>query len=351
MPLHGGNAPAWLFARMTGLAREIVSLLVMEFGTEEVLKKFSDPHWFQAFGCVLGFDWHSSGLTTTVCGAVKEGLKGLEGELGLFVAGGKGRVSRRTPEEIVRHADVHSVNADPLVRASRMSAKVDSAGVQDGYELYHHVFVFDAAGRWAVIQQGMNTENRWARRYHWLSSGVTDFVCEPHSAVCSDSRGGPVLNMVAGEGDKSRQVTAELASERPEKISKEIERMQELSLPGHHALLVSDLNPKSLSRVLLSAYESQPKDFTALLETRGVGAKSIRALAMIADIVYGAPACTRDPAAFSFAHGGKDGFPYPVDRENYDRSIDVVKRAVERAKIGDREKVDAIRRLGRYYEL
>lgn len=353
LPLHGGSAPAWLFSRMTKLSREIISLMVTEFGAAEVLAKLSDPYWFQALGCVLGFDWHSSGVTTTVCGAIKEGLKGLESELGLFVAGGKGKASRKTPDDIREHADKHSIAADAsgLVYASKMSAKVDNTAVQDGYQLYHHVFLFDKSGVWAVIQQGMNESNRYARRYHWLSCGVSDFVCEPHAAVCSDSRGQLVLNMVAGEAEESRRTSALLASERPEKLAREVERMQELSLPGHHAVLVSDLNPRSLERIMLKAYERQPRSFRQLLEIEGVGPKSIRAVAMIADIVYGSPASTRDPAKFSFAHGGKDGYPYAVDRKAYDRSIEVVKKAVEKARVGDREKADALRRLSRFYEL
>jgi hypothetical protein len=353
LPLHGGKAPAWLFSRMTKLSREIVSLMVMEFGTLEVLTKLSDPYWFQAFGCVLGFDWHSSGVTTTVCGAVKEGLKGLESELGLFVAGGKGAVSRKTPDEILLHSERNSLAVDPssLVYASRMSAKVDNTAVQDGYQLYHHAFLFDKSGNWAVVQQGMNENNHWARRYHWLSFGVTDFVREPHSAVCSDSRGQLVLNMVAGEAEDSRRTTALLASETPEKIGRELARMQELTLAPHHAVLISDLNPKSVSKILLKAYERKPESFKDLLEIQGVGPKTVRALAMVAELVYGSTACTRDPAKFSFAHGGKDGYPYPVDRENYDRSISVVKTAVEKARVGEKEKVDALRRLGRFYTI
>ena len=352
LPLHGGQAPSWLFQRMTKLGREIVSLMVMEFGTEEVLRKLSDPYWFQALGCVLGFDWHSSGVTTTVCGAIKEGIKGMESDLGLFVAGGKGKVSRKTPDEIRIHAEKHSIAIEPekLVYASKMSAKVDNTAVQDGYQLYHHVFLFDKNGTWAVVQQGMNDSNGWARRYHWLSTGVEDFVSEPHAAVCSDNRGQLMLNMVAGEADESRRTTALLASEKPEKLGREIERMQELSMPKHHEVLIADLNPKSISRILLKAYEVKPQGFRELLEIQGVGAKSVRALAMIADLVYGVPASTRDPAKYSFAHGGKDGFPYPVDKPNYDRSISVVKQAVERAKVGDREKLDALQRLSRFYE-
>lgn len=325
--------------------------MVMEFGTGEVLAKLSDPYWLQSLGCVLGFDWHSSGVTTTVCGAIKEALKGLEGELGIFVAGGKGRVSRRTPEEIVAYADRFSLGFDPsiLVYASRMSAKVDNTAVQDGYQLYHHVFIFDKSGTWVVVQQGMNETNRWARRYHWLSTNMRDFVCEPHAAVCSESKSQLVLNMVALEAEESRQVSAVLASEKPEKIAREIERMKELNLPKHHAVLISDLSPRSLEKTLLRAYERKPASFRQLLEIEGVGPKTVRALAMIADLVYGAPASTRDPAKYSFAHGGKDGHPYPVNRKVYDRSIEVVKRAVEQAKIGNSEKVDVLRRLSRFY--
>lgn len=338
---------------MTKLAREIVSMMVMEFGTLEVLQKLSDPYWFQSLGCVLGFDWHSSGVTTTVCGAIKEAMKGLESELGLFVAGGKGKASLKTPQQILAYADAYSIAVDPgqLVYASRMSAKVDNTAVQDGYQLYHHVFVFDRAGRWAVIQQGMNEQNRWARRYHWLSTGVSDFVCEPHSAVCSDSRGQLVLNMVAREAEDSRKTAALLASQPPDTLAKEIERMHELTLAAHHAVLISDLKPASLSKILLKTYERKPATFLELLEIPGVGPKSVRALAMIADLVYGAPACTRDPARFSFAHGGKDGYPYPVNRQVYDKSIEIVKKAIEKARIGDRERLDAIRRLTRFYDI
>ncbi|MCL6518495.1 MAG: DUF763 domain-containing protein [Armatimonadetes bacterium] len=352
LPLHGGTAPAWLFSRMTKLSREIISLMVIEFGTNEVLAKLSDPYWFQALGCVLGFDWHSSGVTTTVCGAIKEGLKGIEDEIGLFVAGGKGSVSRRTPQEIVAYADRFSLNLDPskLVYASRMSAKVDNTAVQDGYQLYHHVFIFNKHGEWAVVQQGMNETNRWARRYHWLSTSMQDFVCEPHAAVCSDSKSRFVLNMVAEEAEESRRTSAVLASERPEKLVKEIVRIKELNLPKHHEVLITDLSPRSLEKTLLKAYERRPKNFRQLLEIEGVGPKTVRALAMIADLAYGASASTRDPAKYSFAHGGKDGHPYPVNRKLYDRSIEVVKRAVEQAKIGNTEKLDALRNLSRFYD-
>lgn len=339
---------------MTLLAREIVGLLAAEFGTGEVLARLSDPYWFQAFGCVLGFDWHSSGVTTTVCGAVKEALKGgLGNELGLFAGGGKGNASRKTPDELREYVEKASLTLDPetLVYASRMSAKVDNTAVQDGYQLYHHVFLFDASGAWAVVQQGMHDTNGMARRYHWLSSGVEDFVNEPHAAICAEDRGQLVLNMTASEADESRRTTALLAGEHPDKILKEAAKLTELAMPRPHPLPSTEINPRYLHKILLKTYERKPEDFKNLLEIEGVGPATVRALALIADLVYGIPASTRDPARFSFAHGGKDGFPYPVDRQNYDRSISVMKSAVEKAKMGEREKVEAVKRLARFYEL
>lgn len=351
LPLHGGSAPRWLFERMVKLSREIISLMVYELGTEDVVARLSDPYWFQSFGCVLGFDWHSSGLTTTTCGAVKEGIKGLESELGFFACGGKGSASRKTPLEIANYADIYSLDGDKLVYASRMSAKVDSAAVQDGYTLYHHMFFFDKEGRWAVIQQGMHETNGWARRYHWLSSKVDDFVCEPHAAVCSPHSSEDILNMVAEEACGSREASSSLACEKPEVVVQDIKRASELSLPARHAVMLSDIHPDRLYRALLKTYERCPQNFEELLGTQGIGAKSIRSLALIADLVYGAPMCVRDPALFSFAHGGKDGTPYPVDRRTYDKSIDIVRRAVEHAKLGASETADALRRLSKYYVL
>ncbi len=347
LPLHGGVAPRWLFARMARLAREITRCIVEEHGPGEMLRRLADPWWFQAFGCVLGFDWHSSGLTTTTCGALKQGLRGTEADLGLFVAGGKGRTARRTPDDIVACGDRFSLGANPdeLVYASRMSAKVDNTAVQDGYQLYHHTFVFTREGGWAVVQQGMNGDTGWARRYHWLSDAMPSFVCEPHSGICSERREKQVLNMVARESEQARQVTAALSQESPERLVREIERMQSLSLPRHHELGVRELRPDSLRRILLRSYERQPQDFRQLLEVRGVGPRAIRALALIAELVYGVRASTRDPAKFSFAHGGKDGYPYAVDRDTYDRSIEVLREAVNRARVGDREKLEALRRL------
>jgi hypothetical protein len=344
LPLHYGAAPRWLFQRMTRLARQVTLVIVEEFGPHEVLAKLSDPLWFQAFGCVLGFDWHSSGVTTTVCGALKEGLRGLEKDSGLFVAGGKGKTSRKTPQELELFGDRFGFEPAGLVYASRMAAKVDSAALQDGYQLYHHTFVFSGDGAWTVIQQGMNETTRWARRYHWLSSAVDDFVCEPHKAICSDGRG-VVLNMVAEESDRCRDLSAELAGQNPDKLVGELKRLQTLELPQRHHLEVSDIHPDKLAKIFLKTYERQPEDFERLLGMEGVGAKTIRALALVSELVYGAKASVRDPARFSFAHGGKDGHPYPVDRRTYDRSIEALRSAVERAKLGQREKLEALRRL------
>jgi hypothetical protein len=348
LPLHGGKAPAWLFSRMKLLAAEIARVILYDFGTPELLRRLSDPFWFQAFGCILGFDWHSSGLTTTACGALKEGLKGMEHELGLFVAGGKGRVSRRTPDEILAHGDLLKTEPAPLVYASRMSAKVDSAAVQDGYQLYHHVFLFDREGNWAVVQQGMNDETKTARRYHWLGAGPVDFVCEPHQAVCCDSRG-EALNLVAREGEANRATSTSLASEPPERVLDELKHLERLDLPARHPVTREEISVAHLHRVLLKTYEQRPGDFESLLGMAGVGAKTLRALALLSELLYGAKPSFRDPARFSFAHGGKDGHPYPVDRELYDQSIDFLKEIVNAARIGEFEKRRVFNRLGTFY--
>ncbi len=347
LPLHYGKAPPWLFQRMVKLAREITLAIVADYGPEEMLRRLSHPHWFQAFGCVLGFDWHSSGVTTTLCGALKEGLKGLEKDSGLFVTGGKGRTSRQTPSEIERWAEANSFEPQPLVYASRMSAKVDSAAVQDGYQLYHHTFLFTPRGAWAVVQQGMNGANRYARRYHWLGESVDSFVNEPHQAVASEARG-QALNLVAGESASARTTITGIASgEKPEKTLADLKKLKTLTLPSRHQLLVTDLHPDSLSRILLSAYDRQPRDFEQLLGLSGVGPSTIRTLSLISELVHGVAPSYRDPARYSFAHGGKDGIPYPVNRKTYDRSIEILSRAVSRARLGLSEKSEALRRLER----
>ena len=344
LPLHYGRAPRWLFGRMTRLAGEIASVVVEEHGTEEMLRRLSDPFRFQSFGCVLGFDWHSSGLTTTACGALKEGLRERQEELGLFVAGGKGATSRRAPQEI--EAVGASLDTDPavLTYASRMAAKVDSAGLQDGYQIYHHTFVFNREGKWCVVQQGMNASTRYARRYHWLSEGVEDFICEPHAAVCCDEKGS-VLNMVARESSEARRASTLLSHERPDWLVNELTRLQHLELPAHHEVRLHDVHPDRLRSIFLKTYEEQPPHFEALLGMPGVGPQTIRALSLVAELVYGATPSFRDPVRYSFAHGGKDGHPYPVDRANYDQSIATLEQALRRARVGDRERLLALRRL------
>ncbi len=346
LPLHGGKAPRWLFERMVRLSGDILAWMVEEIGPCATLKRFSDPFWFQALGCVLGFDWHSSGLTTTTCGAVKEALRE-RGDLGLYAAGGKGAASRRTPREIEEKGERAGLGEriPSLVHASRMSAKVDSNALQDGYQIYHHFFLFTSSGDWAVVQQGMNEENGYARRYHWISSRVRDFTEEPHAAICSDAGGSPVLNLVAVESRETREVAAQLSSRRPDKTLRELERLLSLDLPRRHQLLLRDLHPESLRKVLLSTYERQPEDFAALLGMPGVGAKTLRALALIGELVYGTSLSWRDPAAYSFAHGGKDGHPYPVDRETYDASIDFLERALRASRTERSEREAAWRRL------
>ena len=347
LPLHYGKAPSWLFQRMVRLSREITLAIVDEFGPDEMLRRMSHPYWFQALGCVLGFDWHSSGVTTTVCGAVKEGIKGIEKDLGFFVAGGKGGTSRHTPDELKAWGQQLSLDADPLVYASRMSAKVDSAAIQDGYQLYHHVFLFTRSGGWAVVQQGMNEETRFARRYHWLGEKVQDFVNEPHSAVLSQAKS-VALDLVANESAPARKTIADIArEEKPDKVMADLRKLKTLDLPARHEMTTSDLHPDSLQKILLSTYERQPADFERLLGLPGVGPKTIRALSLISEIVYGVAPAYRDPARYSFAHGGKDGIPYPVDRQTYDESIEYLSRMVKKTKLETNERRAAAGRLDR----
>ena len=354
LPLHGGKAPYWLFSRMEKLSREIISLIVSEYSAVEMLERLSDPLWFQAFGYVLGFDWHSSGVTTTVCGAIKESIKGLEKDLGFFVAGGKGGTSRKTPREIENAANLMGKDFTNLVYNSKMVAKVDSNALQDGYQLYHHCFIFSKDGNvWSVIQQGMNEDNRMARRYHWLSKEIKSFVCEPHKAICCDKKG-TVLNLIASESEEARKTVAGLSCEKPEHILKDLKTIKQWqdnahTLPIRHHIKLNDIDLKRLEKIFISTYERRPENFENLLAMKGVGPKTIRALALISELIYGVKYSIKDPARFSFAHGGKDGFPYPVDRENYNRSIDILHKAVRDSKIGREAKAIAIKKLSVFY--
>jgi hypothetical protein len=348
LPLHSGRAPAWLFGRMVRLSREIVVYLTAEYGAREVLRRLSDPFWFQAFGCVLGFDWHSSGVTTTVCGAVKEGLKGLDREIGLFAAGGKGGTSRKTPAQIAEFCDGTGSAAAPLVYASRTAAKVDSAAVQDGYQLYHHAFFFTTAGDWCVVQQGMSDLTRMARRYHWLSDRVESFVDEPHEAVCCDARG-ETLNLVAHENEPVRRASVSIANQRPEATLRTLASIPELRMPRRHELLPElDVGGSYLEKILVKTYERAPDDYETLLGIEGVGPKTLRALSLASELLHGTAATLRDPARFAFAHGGKDGTPFPVDRLTYDKTIEVLTKAINRSTVDRSEKVAAFKRLATF---
>ena len=309
-----------------------------------MLQRLSDSFWFQSFGCVLGFDWHSSGIATTACGALKEGLKARQKQLGSFVAVGKGATYCRTSQEIETLGPELDMDPAELIYAGGMAAKVDSAGLQDSHQIYHHSFVFNKQGVWCVVQQGMNTSIRCARRYDRLSEGAENFVCEPHAAICCDNRG-EVLNMVARESEEARQTSSLLTRERPERLVGELKRLQQLEMPAHHEVRLRDIHLDRLHTILLKTYEGQAETFEALLGMSGVGGKTNRALSLISELAYGATPSLREPVRYSFALGGKGGHPYPVDRANYHRSIATLEDALQRAKLGDREKLAALRRL------
>jgi len=358
LPLHTGSAPPWLFRRMVKLADEVVEAITYEQGPDEFLRRIADPNWFQAFACVLGFDWHSSGTTTVTTGALKMALS--PERHGIAVAGGKGRTSGKAPQDISRLGDALSLSdrkVDELLRASRMSAKVDNALVQDGYQIYHHTFFFTENGDWAVVQQGMNES--LARRYHWLSDKVESLVEEPHSAICAQRQERSVLDLTAAESRENRKATLDLVKDGPSHLRSAQRSLfdfgssgscpvPELSMPRRHELLprldIDDAGRKALQM----AYELQIESYEDLVALKGMGPSRIRALALISELIYGASPSWRDPAKFSFAHGGKDGTPFPVDRETYDHSVRTLKEALLGAKLDKREKYEALKRLGRH---
>ena len=349
LPLHTGRAPRWLFNRMVELSGAIIEIMVMERGPHEVLRCLSNPFWFQALGCVLGFDWHSSGLTTTTCGAIKEAMKIKGKELNLLVAGGKGRTSRKTPEEIIHHCDSLGIEkGDHLVKISRLVAKVDSAGIQDGYQLYHHVLFFTPEGSWAVIQQGMHELHRYARRYHWLSETVHSFVESPHEAIVSPYRHSSILNLVAPESRRSRGGIVTLSKLPPEKLTGTIKKFDTLALPRQHPLRGENFHAQRLEKTLQKTYANPPPDFEHLLLTQGVGPKTLRALALLSELMFGDQPSFEEPEIFSFAHGGKDGHPYPVDLPTYHHSIEILNRCIQQAKIGRSDKIKSLKALYRF---
>ncbi|MCD6583879.1 MAG: DUF763 domain-containing protein [Candidatus Omnitrophica bacterium] len=350
LPLHGGRCPRWLFEKMKVLARGICEAIIWEFGLEYLLHRLADPFWFQSLGCLLGFDWHSSGLTTTVCGALKEAFTDLE-EYGVYICGGKGLVSRSTPQEIERISQKIGKDPAPLIFASRMVAKVDNSALQDGFNLYHHTFIFTHKFNWVVIQQGMSSDYCWARRYHWYSQKVTSFVEEPHLGVVSD-KSFLTLNLVDKDRGKLRSLVTELSQRKTQDNIKDIGLLKTSAerLPSRHRILLEDINPQYLHKVFLTTYMRKPKDFESLLGLEGVGLKTLRALALISDLIYGESVSFKDPARFSFAHGGKDGYPYKISLGDYQKTIDSLARIVNKAKLERGNKIEALRRLYKFYQ-
>ena len=355
LPLHGGRVPPWLAARMSSLGAIVTQAIVHHYGRDEFLRRLSHPFWFQSFGAVMGMDWHSSGITTSVIGALKRGLKPLEGELGLHVCGGRGQHSRKTPDELRGLGERKGFDAPRLVRASRLVAKVDSAGVQDGFDLYLHGFFVTDDGKWTVVQQGMNGDKRQARRYHWHSEQLKSFVDAPHSAIDGPAQG-EIVNLTDHRAERSRTAQLELLSELgPDRIVSELAAIDgkqpaqamlpHLVMPAHHDVRSSDVFSRRLHGTLAAAAERGPLDFPDLLLTPGVGLRTVRSLAMVAEVVHGAPYRFADPARFSLAHGGKDRHPYPVPIKVYDETIRVLKSAVQNAKLGRDEEMQALKRL------
>jgi len=365
IPLDYGKCPKWLFERMKRLAIGISLAIVEEFGQEEFLKRLSDPVWFQSLGCVLGFDWNSSGLTTTTLGALKEALKETENDLGIFVCGGKGKVSRKTPEEIKMIGITRGFEFfEDLILASRLTAKVDSCLIQDGFQIYHHNFIFTEKGDFVVIQQGMNVKAQKARRYHWLSFKIKKFTQEPHSGIISDLRLKP-LNLVAKESEKNKKIALELAKEEPKTFLKDIKLItkeenhliKQKRLPNfcqmeledkefhYHPVVKEKFNLKRLEKIIEKIHFLKPENFEKLLMIEGVGPRTIRALSLVAEIIYGARPSFEDPARYSFAHGGKDGTPYYVNKKIYDKTIKILEKGIEIAKISLKEKEKAKERL------
>lgn len=374
VPLDHGRCPKWLFEKMKRLSRSIVLAIAEEFGEKEVLKRLADPVWFQSLGCVIGFDWNSSGLTTTTMGALKEGLKGLEREIGIFICGGKGKTSRKTPEQIKNWGEnllFSKEEIERLVYASKMSAKVDSSLLQDSFQIYHHNLIFTKEGEWVVVQQGMNTEIQKARRYHWFSQGLQKkekekFIEEPHSGIISDIKVNP-LNLTAKKSKENREISFQLATEEPRTFLRDVKiisrkenyLIKQKRIPGfaemeleevefhYHPILEEKFDLNRLKKTIEKIHFFKPRTFERLLSLEGVGPKTIRALSLVAEIIYGEKPSYEDPARYSFAHGGKDGTPYFPNPEEIDKTIKVLEKGIKRSKVSLREKIEAQKRLER----
>lgn len=341
LPLHYGHVPMWLAERMSKLGFAIVETIALEFSTSEVISKLSNPFWFQSFGAVMGMDWHSSGITTSVLGALKKSVNPHSKELGIYICGGKGKHSMQTPKELLFVGEKTGLNGFELSNFSKLTAKVDNTAIQDGFQLYQHNFIVDTQGQWAVIQQGMNPDSKTARRYHWHSDNLQSFINEPHTFIFGENQG-KILNLTSGNAASTRTSMMEMTKESPDKIIRE---MNHLVMPNHHDVRMKDVNMKRLGAMLWATHENKPEDFEELLLLKGMGPRALQSLALVSEVIYGTESRFEDPARFSFAHGGKDGHPFPVPTTIYDETISTLQKAIQRAKIGNSDKMDAIRKL------
>lgn len=344
LPLHHGRVPQWLGERMTRLARAIVSVIVEEYGPAEVLTRLSDPFWFQALGCVMGMDWHSSGITTSVAGALKRAINPVSNDLGLYVCGGRGKHSRRTPDELTEFCEENGLDDTGLVRASKLSAKVDNTCVQDGFGLYLHSFIVTPKGEWTVIQQGMNDQTSMARRYHWHSANVRSFVSDPQSGITGENRG-LITNLSDSRALEARDGIVEFLKEHPDK---QLREFRHLAMDRSHEVKPHHVNEKRLGAVVKLAYERQYSHFEDALLLPGVGPRTLWSLALVGEVIYGAPHRFDDPARFSFAHGGKDGSPFPVPLTTYDEGIEFLRSALDRSRVDRSEKLTSLRKLTKF---
>ena len=344
LPLHGGRVPAWLAARMSTLGTAIAESVMVHYGRPALLSRLSDPFWFQALGSVMGMDWHSSGITTSVMGALKRGLNPRAHELGVYICGGRGTQSRNTPGELRSVAERINLDGEALVRTSRLTARVDNNAVADGFQIYLHSFVLTRDGDWAVVQQGMNEASRLARRYHWHSSAVRDFTSAPHTAIVGEHTG-TIMNLVDREARPAQDALLAITREDPSRTMADVARLRYLTMPRHHEVRAKDVNDKRLGAVLALAHERDLRDFASFLLLEQLGPRTLQSLALLAEVVHGAPTRFSDPARFAFAHGGKDGHPFPVPLKVYDESIAVLRRALDSAKLGDTDKLGGFKRL------
>ena len=342
LPLHYGTVPPWLAERMSLLGGAIAEAIIIEYGRPALLQRLRDPFWFQSLGCVLGMDWHSSGITTSVMNALRKAINYRSEELGVYICGGRGKFSRETPNQLLEVANKTGLNGNELVRHSKLAAKVDNTAVQDGFQLYLHTFIVTKEGDWSVIQQGMNPNERMARRYHWLSSSLRSFMEEPHTSVCGRNQG-LILNLTDKLAAPTKEGIMELTKESPDKLMREVS----IILPNHHEVKAEDVNLKRLGAALILAHETNVSDMESLLLLEGVGPRTLQSLTLVSEVIHGTPSRFSDPARFSFAHGGKDGHPFPVPTSVYDETIEVFDKAIRQARLGEKDKSNALKNLSK----